>query len=271
VIFLSAFVAVFLLLWLLFFAAGPGIQRVFQRAAHWTAAFRYRDYLPALVIVAAGIAGTAIAGDAFLDIVERLHEDSPRLHAIDTEAHAWARDTRTPGATFFFTSLTLLGSPVGLGIVIAIVITLLVLRGRRRWAAYLAITAGVGGLLNLLLKSFFERARPELADALRGAHGYSFPSGHAMGSTIVFGALGYLAMRILSRWRYRAAALSLACTLALAISLSRVYLGVHWISDIAAGIAAGLIWLVAATVAYETFRRIRLMRARGGKESQGSR
>lgn len=260
--FLAIFVAVFLLLWLFFFGAGPGIQRLLQRAAHWTAAFRYRDYLPVFVVIAAGITATAMAGDAFLDLAERLQEDSPRLHAVDTEAHAWARDLRSPGATFFFTSLTLLGTPVGLGILIAAVVAVLLLRGRWRWAAYLAITAGVGGLLNLLLKSFFERARPELAEALRGAHGYSFPSGHAMGSTIVFGALGYLAMRILTRWRHRAAALALACTLVLAIAVSRVYLGVHWISDIAAGITAGLIWLTTATVAYETFRRIRLVRAR---------
>lgn len=266
-IFLSAFLAIFLILWLLFFGLGPGIERVLKRTAHWTAAFRYRDYVPVFVVVAAGIAGTAIAGDAFLDIAERLQENSPRLHAFDAEAHALARDTRTPGATAFFTTLTLVGTPVGLGILILIAVIPLIAGGRWRWAAYLAITSGIGGLLNLLLKAFFERARPELVEALRGAHGYSFPSGHAMGSTIVLGALAYLAVRILPRWRYRAAALALACTLILAIALSRVYLGVHWISDIAAGIAAGLIWLATATVAYETFRRIRMVRALRAKRS----
>lgn len=260
-IFIFSFLAVFLVLWLLFFGAGPWFERLLKRTAHWTASFRYRDYLSVFVVLAVGIAATAMAGDAFLDIAERLQEGSPRLHAIDAMAHQWARDTRTPGATAFFTFLTLLGTPVGMAIVVLIAVIPLVARGRWRWAAYLVITSVVGGLLNLLLKSFFERARPELAEALRSAHGYSFPSGHAMGSTIVLGSLAYLAFRILSRWRHRAAALALSCTLVLAIAVSRVYLGVHWISDIAAGIAAGLIWLATATVAYETFRRIRLIRS----------
>ena len=96
---------------------------------------------------------------------------------------------------------------------------------------------------------------------MRDAHGYSFPSGHAMGSTIVFGAFAYLAFRILNNWRPRAAALAFCCSMILAICASRIYLGVHWISDVAAGVSAGLIWLVATTVAYETFRRIRMIRA----------
>ncbi len=164
--------------------------------------------------------------------------------------------------TRLFVAMTLLGTPVGMGIVTGALSIVLALRKRWRWAVYLAFTGGVGGLLNLVLKSFFARARPDLAEALRAAHGYSFPSGHAMGSTIVFGALGYLAFRSLHSWRTRAAALAFCCTMALAISASRVYLGVHWISDIAAGIAGGLIWVIAATVAYETFRRIRRVRAR---------
>ncbi len=260
-IFAAAFLAVFLLLWILLFLIGPAMERLLKRSAHWTAKFRHRDYLSVFLVVAVGLAATAIAGDAFVDIAETLQADSPKLHAIDGAIHEWANTTRTPGATAFFTTLTLVGTPVGLGIVVIIVAAVLAMRRRWRWAAYLLITSFLGGLLNLQLKSYFARARPELAEALRGAHGYSFPSGHAMGSTIVFGALAYLAFRVLTRWRQRAGALALACTMVLAIAVSRVYLGVHWISDIGAGIAAGLIWLLTATLAYETFRRIRLVRA----------
>jgi undecaprenyl-diphosphatase len=97
---------------------------------------------------------------------------------------------------------------------------------------------------------------------LRRAHGYSFPSGHAMGSTIVFGALSYLAFRSATRWRWKAAWLAFAWTLIAAISFSRVYLGVHWISDVGAGIAAGAMWVGVTTLAYETVRRIRMLRAK---------
>ena len=76
-----------------------------------------------------------------------------------------------------------------------------------------------------------------------------------------FGALAYLAVRTIPRWRYRAAAVAFAGTMILSISASRIYLGVHWISDVGAGICAGLIWVIAATVAYETMRRIRMVRS----------
>lgn len=259
--FFLTFALLFAVLWLLFFAIGPALERLLARSAHWTAAFRYRDYLPVFVLLGAGLAATLAAGDVFVDLAERVQSQSPRLHAIDGEVHAWAVTTRTNGSTAFFTFLTIVGTPVGLGLIALVAAAVLTLRGRWRWAAYLVITSGVGGLLNLQLKAWFARARPELAEALRDAHGYSFPSGHAMGSTVVFGALAYIAFRVIRRWRWRAAALSLACSLILAIAASRIYLGVHWISDVAAGIAAGAIWLVTTTVAYETFRRIRLVRS----------
>ncbi|HYC92622.1 MAG TPA: phosphatase PAP2 family protein [Thermoanaerobaculia bacterium] len=260
-LFIAAFVAVFLALWVLFFFIGPLLERLLARSANFTARFRYRDYLPVFVVLAAGIGLGIVAGDAFLDLAEGLQEDSPRMHAVDRDVHDWALDTRTPVSTFFLTILTIIGTPAGLGVLVAIAAALLALRKRWRWGAYLIVTCGIGGLLNLQLKAFFARARPDLAEALRDAHGYSFPSGHAMGSTIVFGAFAYLAFRILTRWRPRAAALAFCCAMILAICASRIYLGVHWISDVAAGIAAGAIWLASATVAYETFRRIRLVRA----------
>ncbi len=136
------------------------------------------------------------------------------------------------------------------------------MRGRYRWALYLGLTSALGGALNTLLKAYFVRQRPDLAEAIRTATGYSFPSGHAMGSTIVFGALSYLALRQSGAWRERSAALALAISTVLAISLSRIYLGVHWITDVVAGITAGLVWVVAATVAYEASRRIRAARQR---------
>ena len=259
--FFLVFLLLFSLLWLLFYATLPLLERGLKRAAHFTAKFRYRDYLPVVIALAIGGVATALAGDAFLDLAESMQAGSPRLHRADQEVHTWARTAHTSGATFFFTALTIIGTPVGLGVIIAVIVALLVMRKRWRWASYLIFTSAAGGLLNLQLKAFFARARPDLAQALRETSGYSFPSGHAMGSTIVFGALSYLAFRILPRWRWRAAAVALSVSMIVAIASSRIYLGVHWISDIAAGIAAGIIWTVATTVAYEAFRRIRMIRA----------
>lgn len=259
--FLLSFLALFLLLWVSFLFAGPRLEGLLGRGAHFAAKFRYRDYVPVFVILAAGIAVTTLAGDAFVDIAERVHANSQDVREIDSRAHAWASSHRTAGSTSFFVTMTHVGDPLSLAILVALAAGALVLRGRWRWAVWLVLTTAVGGLLNLELKVFFARARPELAEALRQAHGYSFPSGHAMGSTLVFGALGYLGFRSIRNWRPRAAALALCCSLIVAIALSRVYLGVHWISDVGAGVAAGLIWVISSMLAYETFRRIRLVRA----------
>jgi len=260
-LFFAGFLVLFACLWLIFLPVERAIERVLARVAHWTTHFRYRDYVPVAIVLAVGITVTLIAGDAFEDLADLVRSESPALHRIDSDVHHWARYTRTSGSTLFFTTMTLIGTPVPLAIIVLVIVGFLFAHGHRGRPAYLAITCGVGALLNLGLKSYFERARPDLAEALRHASGYSFPSGHAMGSTIVFLALAYVAIRTLPKWRWRAAALAFAVSMILSIASSRIYLGVHWISDVAAGISAGLAWVVTTTIAYETFRRIRLIRA----------
>jgi len=136
----------------------------------------------------------------------------------------------------------------------------LLVRRRLARAAYLVATAGGGALLNVALKHYFQRARPALTEMLQRANGYSFPSGHAMGATVVFGALTYLAMDVLPTWRQKSAVIAFGTTFVLSVATSRVYLGTHWLSDIGAGVSAGLLWLATTTIGYETFRRIRTVR-----------
>lgn len=259
-IFFAASVGLFLLLWFSFRIVEPALERLLTTVAHWMTSFRYGDYFTAVALLVAGVVVAGFAGDAFIDIAEEVQAGSPEVQRIDTLVHSWARTTHTPGATAFFVTMTIIGTPLVLGTLVVSVVVALIIRGRYRWAGYLALTTGIGGLLNQAMKLFFLRDRPDLAAALRTATGYSFPSGHAMGSAIVFGALSYLAVRTLPR-RRRAAALAFALWAIVAISASRIYLGVHWISDVGAGLAAGAIWVVATTVAYEVVRRVRLVRA----------
>lgn len=261
-LFASFLLLVFLVLWLFFGLAGPGLDHLFKGLAHRAAAFRYRDYLPVFLVLASGLAISVLAGHAFEELAEAVHAKSPVLAAFDTSVHDWAALARSDGSTRLFVVMTIIGTPVSIGILVALLAAVLAIRKRWRWATYLVVTNGVGALINVALKAFFARSRPDLAEALRHAHGYSFPSGHAMGSTIFFGTLAYLAVRVTPGWRSHAAVVALACTLAVAVSASRIYLGVHWISDVAAGMSAGLLWLLTSTVAYETSRRIRRVRAR---------
>jgi membrane-associated phospholipid phosphatase len=269
----AAFLALFLLLWVIVYAILPLAQRGtalgdgfidrlsvrYERVGGLTN--RFKAYLPIVVIVVAGGLLTAWAGDNFIDLAEMVHSKSPRLQRFDTFIHAWAISQRNPGATTFFALMSNIGGPIGLAVLVtAVVITLLVQR-RFGWVLYLFVTVGGGVLLDTELKRYFARARPDLAEMLRQASGYSFPSGHAMGSTVVFGALSYLAFRTTTRWRAKAAVLAFGITLIIAVSISRVYLGVHWTSDVIAGISAGTLWVVITTMAYETVRRVQLLRS----------
>jgi membrane-associated phospholipid phosphatase len=232
---------------------------IVKRAVSATGPFR--EYLPVAIIVLAGVVISAVAGDGFLDLAELVHERSPALQEIDAFVHDWAIAQRNANATAFFDVMSTIGGPGGLAVILLVASVALGWQRRFRWLAYVIVTVGGGALLDAELKRFFARSRPDVALQLMHASGYSFPSGHAMGSTVAFATLSYLAFRVLPRWWQRAAAVSFASTMILSIALSRVYLGVHWISDVTAGIVCGLLWVTVTTAAYETLRRIRAIRA----------
>lgn len=268
---LLASIILFLLLWLLLNAGEPAVRGVLPRVANLTTRYRYGDYLPVILVFVLGGVLAAIVGDEFVDLSELVVSKSPALQTIDQKFHDWTIYVRTPGDTSFFSLMSVIGGPVVMGIVTAVVVIVLFFRKRRNWAVYVAITSGGGALLNLELKRYFERARPALAEALRRAAGYSFPSGHAMGSTVVMGALAYVAVRTFKTWSAKSASIAFAITFVAAVAASRVYLGVHWLSDIFAGISGGLLWLATTTVGYETFRRVRLIRSIREKRQLSSR
>jgi membrane-associated phospholipid phosphatase len=264
-----AFTLTFLILWAAVYATFPAVRHLGQvlarliarsgRANHLvsTTRERYKKYLPVLAILIAGGLLTAWAGDGFIDLAERVHAKNGSLEQTDARIHDWAIGERSAGATLFFTAMTYIGGPLGVGIEMTIVGIILAFRHRWRWLIYLAVTYGGGWLLEFELKRYFARARPAAAEMLLRANGYSFPSGHAMGSAVAYGALAYLVFRAIKSWPARAAAIAFLYTLVAAVSLSRVYLGVHWVSDVLAGVTAGTVWVTTTTVAYETMRRLR--------------
>lgn len=269
---IAGFALLFLVLWAIFYATLPALRHLGRRLAALGARFarvervfsdadnRFRNYLPVIAIIIAGVLLTGFAGDLFLDLAEQVHAKSTTLEQTDAYIHDWAVGRRNGEATLFFVGMTMLGGPVGLAVIVACVSAVLLFRRRYRWLTYLLVTAAGGSLLNLVLKHYFARSRPAVAEMLRRAHGYSFPSGHAMGSAAVFSALAYLGARTVRSWPAKAAIIALALTLTVAVALSRVYLGVHWISDVGAGVTGGFVWAISTTMAYETLRRVRILR-----------
>jgi undecaprenyl-diphosphatase len=148
-----------------------------------------------------------------------------------------ARETAIGGpVTMIMRLASALGGTAGRLVLLAAVLLPLMWTGRWRAARWLALTMAGGTLLNLGLKQIFAAPRPDLLPHLDNVHSYSFPSGHAAGNMMFFGAV---AMLVGSRLSYRAAA-----AIILLIGVSRVWLGVHWPSDVTAGWIEGLGWLV---------------------------
>jgi len=114
----------------------------------------------------------------------------------------------------------------------------------RQWLEFagLAICLAGGAVLNFLLKNLFERARPD-EFVMVAATGYSFPSGHAMVSLCFYGMLAFLIARNIRQWQYRYGIAVLTMLFITAIGVSRIYLGVHYPSDVVAGYTAGAVWL----------------------------
>lgn len=179
------------------------------------------------------------------------------IHFDETLAAALYQEA-TPIGIFAFKTIALLGSiPVliTLGLIVGLA---LLLRGQRLQLAGWLIALAGGGLLNLALKTFFQRPRPEFEFPFMIAAGWSFPSGHAMGSLIGYGMLAYLVILVLPRRQMRAVVILVTAVLVLLIGFSRLYLGVHYFSDVIAGYAAGVVWLSACISGLEVARQRRL-------------
>lgn len=204
----------------------------------------------------------------FAGVTEDVVHQDPLTRLDLTLAH-WFRAHATPLGDRIAVAVSFLGSPVTMA-VLAVVVAVALAR-RRRWIVLDGwIAAFVGGaLLDWALKSVIHRPRPAGASAfLHGMWSFSFPSGHAMGSLIGYGMLAYLLVGSVARSRRaRVAVVVATVVLVLAIGWSRLYLGVHYFSDVVAGYAAGMVWLAVCLSGVEVAQGQReLARREAGAE-----
>jgi undecaprenyl-diphosphatase len=137
--------------------------------------------------------------------------------------------------------VTSLGDPYWLAGIAVVLGVFLFRSSAKYWTLTLMLTVPGGLLVNLLLKGVFQRPRPQFNPSLTG---YSFPSGHAMMATLMYGLMAVYAVCRWRSWFWRTVAMSASCFLVLVIALSRVYIEAHYLSDVIAAIAAGCAWLV---------------------------
>src|SRR3954447_11512185 len=138
--------------------------------------------------------------------------------------------------------LTAIGGPTVLGLVVASVAGFLVLQTRYRTALVVVLTSAGGDLLDTVMKHAFDRPRPTIVPHLRVVYSTSFPSGHAMESAIVYLTLGAILMRAAQSRTTKLYILAIAVLLTVLVGVSRVYIGVHYPTDVIGGWIIGFVW-----------------------------
>ena len=149
--------------------------------------------------------------------------------------------------------VTAAGSTLVLSLVTAAAALLLALRRRWELAAYLVVTGAGALVLSPVLKALVGRLRPVVPHAIQHAPGHSFPSGHSLGSMVCYGAL-LLVFGPAARGRARTVFVTVIAALIAIVGISRILLGVHYISDVIGGWALGITWLGLTAVAFELTR-----------------
>jgi membrane-associated phospholipid phosphatase len=206
------------------------------------AAARERNQGMVALLLLTGLAVIMLAAIALGKLVDDVTEG----HGVAVIDHPIARFVaahREPALTSFMRGVSAVGGPAGL-VVLALVAGVLLGVAWRSWApgVMLAVTAaGVVGL-TVAFKAALSLARPPQAQAVAAADGYGFPSGHAAAAAAVCAAIAWLLTLRLPSWRHRTAVWVVAAMLAALVGLSRVYLGVHWVTDVLGGWAFGLLW-----------------------------
>ncbi|ENO85274.1 phosphatase PAP2 family protein [Thauera linaloolentis] len=206
--------------------------------------------------ILAAILILASAAWIFIEVADEVADgDAVTLdHALMLALHPQA-DAAAHGGPMWLQAaardITALGSTTVLSLLVCVVAGFLLLLGRRRTALFVLASSISGALLTLLLKDAFARPRPDLLPHGDFVTTASFPSGHAMLSAIVYLTLGSLLARLAGARREKGYIMGAAVFFSAIVGLSRVYLGVHWPTDVLAGWAAGAAWAMGWWMAAE--------------------
>jgi undecaprenyl-diphosphatase len=194
---------------------------------------------------------TLTLGEISEDVINR-----EPLTVADAQLSIWLHTHATPYLTSAMLLSTRLGSTLIVSCIAAGLGFYLLWQRRFYWLAAVLSSVFGGMLLNKLLKYSFHRARPHFNDPILKLDSYSFPSGHTMMATVLYGALAaYLFSRTMDRRRRVLIVVAAGLLIAL-VGFSRIYLGAHYLSDVLAAIAEGLAWLsLCLTVVYSLWRQ----------------
>ena len=200
----------------------------------------------ALVLIAAAF--------LFGTIAQQVVSGAP-LTQLDADLADWLHRRAVPPWTTLLLAITHLHSTVAVSCYATV--AAIVLARERRWRSVVTVIVTVGGglFLNVLMKLAFQRPRPSFENPLLTLNTYSFPSGHVAGSTIFYGLCLAWVYRRTQRLSWRLAVLAFATVALVLVGLSRMALGVHYLSDVVAAFAEGVAWLTLCLTALHAFWR----------------
>jgi len=192
-----------------------------------------------------------VAGGLFLFAKLVDHVLEGETHAFDHAVLLACRDAGNlsdpigpPWLEIAFRDITSLGGLTWITLVTLATVGYLLIEGKRAGALLMAASVGWGVMLSTLLKPGIDRPRPDLVPHLVAVSTASFPSGHAMLSAVVYLTLGALLSRMEARRGVKVYFLTLAVVMTFLVGVSRIYLGVHWPTDVLAGWCAGSAWAI---------------------------
>lgn len=175
------------------------------------------------------------------------------LTVIDVRVAQWFHARATPLLTQSMLVITHLHGSTAISIFMALAMLYLAWKRDWYWLICLGVTVPSGMQLNVLMKHAFHRARPSFDHPLLVLSSYSFPSGHVAGTTLFYGVLAAMLIAKMAAWRARVTIVLVAMALILLVALSRVYLGVHYLSDVLGGFAEALAWLTICLLGIHTY------------------
>ena len=222
-----------------------GLRISYKHAHSFTVALGFFLVFGALI----AITGTY----AFAKLAELVREGY--THAFDVATLRWMERHQTPWLEQLMLEVTMLGTWIVVLSVVGVAALFLWLT-RHKYSAALLLVATAGGIgLNTILKIGFDRPRPQVFEWGTHVSSSSFPSGHAMSSAVVYMTVAYLAARLQQTHRARIATIAVAIFVVVTICFSRMYLGVHYPSDVIAGVIIGLSWAAFCMATLEALQR----------------
>lgn len=201
-----------------------------------------------------GIAGTG----AFVKLASEVREGETQ--SFDEAVIRWMGAHHTPTLDAIMVEVTALGTGTVVLMIVVVAGLFLTLTQHKYSAILLLVATGGGLVLNGVLKLGFDRPRPSIFIPTVQTVSSSFPSGHAMSSAIVYGTVAYLAARLHRRRYARWLVMMFALAVIVLISFSRMYLGVHYPSDVLAGVIIGLAWAGFCMATLEAIQRFAVRR-----------